>query len=155
MGSYLNPGNQSFRMAMSSEIFVDKSGLIEKTNRLANTLQRFVCVSRPRRFGKSMAADMLAAYYSRGEDSEALFGGLAIAKAPSYRAHLNQYDVIKVNMQEFLSATRSMDEMLAMLQNYLTFDLLEQFESIRFRDKENLIQVMKDVYAGTKRPSSS
>lgn len=99
-----------------------------------------------------MAADMLAAYYSRGEDSEALFGGLAIAKAPSYRAHLNQYDVIKVNMQEFLSATRSMDEMLAMLQNYLTFDLLEQFESIRFRDKENLIQVMKDVYAGTQRP---
>lgn len=99
-----------------------------------------------------MAADMLAAYYSRGEDSEALFGGLAIAKAPSFQKHLNQYDVIKVNMQEFLSATRSMDEMLAMLQNYLTFDLLEQFESIRFRDKENLIQVMKDVYAGTQRP---
>ena len=63
MGSYLNPGSRSFEMALASEIFVDKSLLIEKTNRMLGTLQRFVCVSRPRRFGKSMAADMLAAYY--------------------------------------------------------------------------------------------
>ena len=61
-----------FRMALDSEIFVDKSGLIEKTNRSVRTLQRYMCVSRPRRFGKSMALDMLAAYYNRGENSEEL-----------------------------------------------------------------------------------
>ena len=65
MGSYLNPGSDLFEMALQSQIFVDKSGLIEKTNRCVRTLQRYLCVSRPRRFGKSMAADMLAAYYDK------------------------------------------------------------------------------------------
>lgn len=61
MGNYLNPGSTLFRYSLRSEIYVDKSGLIEKTNKLINTEQRYICVSRPRRFGKSMAANMLAA----------------------------------------------------------------------------------------------
>ena len=65
MGSYLNPGSKGFRKSLNSEIYVDKTGLIEKTNAVLNTRQKFLCVSRPRRFGKSMAADMLAAYYDR------------------------------------------------------------------------------------------
>ena len=115
MGSYLNPGSKGFQESLNSEIYVDKSGLIEKTNAVINTRQKFICVSRPRRFGKSMAADMLAAYYDRGENSASLFDSLKISKAASYQQHLNQYDVIKVNMQEFLSMTHSMDEMLTML----------------------------------------
>ena len=63
MGTYLNPGDGLFKIALNSQIFVDKSRLLEVTNRCVGTMQRFVCVSRPRRFGKSMAADMLAAYY--------------------------------------------------------------------------------------------
>lgn len=62
MGSYLNPGATSFRNSLRSEIYIDKSGLIEKTNKRIHTEQRYICVSRPRRFGKSMAANMLAAY---------------------------------------------------------------------------------------------
>ena len=69
MGSYLNPGTGAFQMARNSEIFIDKSRLIEETNRHVNTIQRFLCVSRPRRFGKSMAADMLAAYYDCKKDT--------------------------------------------------------------------------------------
>ena len=80
-----------------SEIYVDKTGLIEKTNAVLDTRQKFLCVSRPRRFGKSMAADMLAAYYERGEDSAELFEALKISKAESYKKHRNQYDVIKVS----------------------------------------------------------
>lgn len=112
MGSYLNPGTKGFRESLNSEIYVDKTGLIEKTNMVLDTRQKFLCVSRPRRFGKSMAADMLAAYYERGEDSAPLFDSLKISKSESYQQHRNQYDVIKVNMQEFLSMTQSMDEML-------------------------------------------
>lgn len=67
MGTYLNPGDGLFKIALNSQIFVDKSRLLEVTNRCVGTMQRFVCVSRPRRFGKSMAADMLAAYYQRGD----------------------------------------------------------------------------------------
>ena len=151
MGIYLNPGDGLFKIALNSQIFVDKSNLIEVTNRCVGTMQRFVCVSRPRRFGKSMAADMLAAYYGREEDSTELFQNLKIAESESYYQHKNKYDVIKINMQEFLSETSSVEEMINLLRRYLIFDLEEAFGEVRFRDKENLIQVMKDIYASTKR----
>lgn len=150
MSSYLNPGSKGFLESLNSEIYIDKTGLIEKTNAVLDTRQKFLCVSRPRRFGKSMAADMLAAYYERGEDSSSLFASLKISQAASYQLHRNQYDVIKVNMQEFLSMTHSMDDMLSMLQKYLIFDLKDYFEDVRFRDENNLIQVMKDIYSKTK-----
>ena len=149
MGSYLNPGNKGFRESLNSEIYIDKTGLIEKTNAVIDTRQKFLCVSRPRRFGKSMVADMLAAYYEREEDSSVLFDSLKISKAASYQVHRNQYDVLKVNMQEFLSMTHSMDDMLSMLQKYLIFDLKDHFENVKLRDGNNLIQVMKDIYSKT------
>ena len=100
MGIYLNPRSKGFQSSLNSEIYVDKTDLLEQTNRVLGTRQKFLCVSRPRRFGKSMAADMLAAYYSCGEDSSELFDGLQISRSESYRKNLNQYDVIKVNMQD-------------------------------------------------------
>lgn len=152
MGIYLNPGSDGFQMALQSQIFVDKSGLIGMTNRCVRTMQRFLCVSRPRRFGKSMAADMLAAYYGCGEDTGELFENLAIRREESYEKHLNRYDVIKINMQEFLSAAHNVKEMLEMLNQYLIPELTEQFHDFCFRDKTRLVQVMKDIYAGTRRP---
>ena len=68
VGIYLNPGGGAFQEAVSSEIYVDKTELIQYTNRVLKTLQKYICVSRPRRFGKSTAANMLVAYYGRGED---------------------------------------------------------------------------------------
>ena len=152
MGGYLNPGSDLFEMALRSQIFVDKSGLIEKTNRCVRTLQRYICVSRPRRFGKSMGVDMLAAYYDRSVDTKELFQELKISSTKEYEKHLNQYDVLKINMQEFLSATENIDQMLRMLNDYLLFDLKEQYGQVRFRDENNLVQVMKDVYSYTKHP---
>ena len=84
MGNYLNPDNSKFQRAVNSDIYVDKTGLIKYTNRVINTMQAYVCVSRPRRFGKSMAADMLTAYYSRGCDSRELFAGLEIAEDKNF-----------------------------------------------------------------------
>ena len=110
MGSYLNPGSFSFRGSLRSKIYVDKSELIARTNEALCTEQKYICVSRPRRFGKSMAANMLAAYYDRSEDTTELFQNLAISKDRSYRENLNQYDVIKINMQEFLSMSETMEE---------------------------------------------
>ena len=152
MGSYLNPGNFSFRGSLRSKIYVDKSELIVKTNDALCTEQKYICVSRPRRFGKSMAANMLAAYYDRSENTEELFHNLAISKDKSYKENLNQYDVIKINMQEFLSMSETMEEMLEMLKNYLVADLEETYPKVRFRDGKNLIQVMKDVFSYTKCP---
>lgn len=152
MGSYLNPGSSIFKMELNSQIYIDKSRLIEIINKSINTMQRFVCVSRPRRFGKSMAADMLASYYGRKENTEGLFEQLEISKCNTYKKHLNQYDVIKVNMQEFLSQTNSVAKMLQMLKTYLLFELLEDFHDMKFRNEKDLVQVMKDIYARTERP---
>ena len=152
MGSYLNPGSIEFQECLNSEIYVDKTGLLVQTNRLLRTKQKFICISRPRRFGKSMAADMLSAYYGRGEDTKRLFAEMRISQDASFDSHLNQYDVIKINMQEFLSTTKSVEEMLKMLCDYLIWDLKDAYPSVRLRDEKNLIQVMKDIFAYTKCP---
>lgn len=147
MGSYLNPGNKGFRESLCSEIYVDKTGLITRTNAVLDTRQKFVCVSRPRRFGKSMAADMLAAYYDREADSGELFDNLAVSQDSSYREHLNRYDVIKINIQEFLSTTHSMPEMLTFLQERMISELKRKYpEYVR---SQHLSFVMKDIYAET------
>lgn len=73
MGMFVNPDNSAFQVALNSEIYVDKTGIIKYTNRVLNTLQGYICNSRPRRFGKSITANMLTAYYSRGCDSEGMF----------------------------------------------------------------------------------
>lgn len=99
MGIYLNPGNQAFRDEIHSEIYVDKTGLIEYTNRVSETSQKYICSSRPRRFGKSYAADMLAAYYSRGCDSSELFASYEIVQSKDYEKYLNQCYVIHIDMQ--------------------------------------------------------
>ena len=109
MGIYVNPGNKGFWESVHSEIYVDKTGLIANTNKYINTEQKFICVSRPRRFGKSMALKMLAAYYSRGCDSRELFAGLKIEGDETFGKHLNQYDVIYLNMQQFLFRARERD----------------------------------------------
>lgn len=103
MGRYLNPGNAMFQRSLDSEIYVDKSGLIACTNRVLGGRECCVCVSRPRRFGKSMAADMLVAYYGRGCDSRGQFETLAAASIPDFERHLNAYDVIHLNVQDFLA----------------------------------------------------
>ena len=150
MGTYLNPGSKGFCESLNSPIYIDKTALIEKTNAALNTRQKYLCVSRPRRFGKSMAADMLTAYYSRSENSAGLFEPLAVSRAASYKTHLNQYDVIKINMQEFLSATESMDEMLLLLQTRIIADLRRCYPE--HVDSNHLMFVMQDIFAHTKHP---
>lgn len=152
MGSYLNPSSKGFVESLQSKIYVDKSMLIAKTSALVNTKQKFICVSRPRRFGKSMAAEMLAAYYGCEEDTFALFDNLKIAEDESYKEHLNKYDVIKINVQEFLSKTKTVDEMIDKIKRYISFDLFDKYENVRFRDQDDFIEVMKDVFTKTKCP---
>lgn len=131
---------------------MDKTELIKYTNSVLHTEQKYLCISRPRRFGKSMAANMLTAYYSKGCDSAELFAGLKIADDEDFSKHLNQYDTIFVNMQEFLSRTESIQEMLAMLKAALLWDLLEVYPDFRYFDDTDLVRTMQDIYQKTKCP---
>ena len=151
MGRYLNPKSGGFQESLRSAIYVDKSGLIAITNSLMRTRQKYMCISRPRRFGKSMAMDMLAAYYGCGEDTHALFNGLEIGRDAGYETNINKYNVIKLNMQAFLSSTGSIEELLAKLKRYLLYDLTEAYSNIRFLDADDLVQVMSDIFVKTDR----
>ena len=87
MGTYFNPDGEAFRKMIQSEIYVDKTGLLNYTNSVLNTMQGYLCISRPRRFGKSMAANMLAAYYSReSEGGGTCFTGLKFPKVQIFRS---------------------------------------------------------------------
>lgn len=102
MGKYLNIGNAGFE-AVRKGIYVDKTGMISFINRTLGTKDKLTCVSRPRRFGKSFAAQMLCAYYDRSCDSRRLFEDLEISRDPSFEKNLNKYHVIYLDITLFIS----------------------------------------------------
>lgn len=97
MGTYLNPGNSGFAEILESD-YVDKTGLISLINSTIGTKKKLTCISRPRRFGKSYAAQMLCAYYDKTCDSRELFKDLKIAQDQTYEKHIGKYDVIYWDM---------------------------------------------------------
>ena len=101
MGRFLNPGNVGFQQIISEDTYVDKTGIIAYLNRWLNKSTRYVCVSRARRFGKTVAAQTIQAYYDNSCDSRALFAPYEIARDPSYEEHINKYDVIGLDVQSF------------------------------------------------------
>ncbi len=150
MGIYLNPDNDGFWRATHSEIYVDKTGLIEYTNKCLNTEQQYICVSRPRRFGKSMALKMLAAYYSRGCDSRELFMGYKIEETESFHEHLNKYDVIFLNMQQFLIEKRGRD-VIEYLEQEVLEELLENYGNLLTKPVVGMAAMLRKIYAKTKK----
>lgn len=152
MGIYLNPSNIDFQRAINSEIYVDKSQLIEYTNKKLFTEQQFICVSRPRRFGKSMAANMLTAYYSRGCNSEEMFSKLKISRVDTFEKHLNKYNVIHINMVNFLERSKSIDDMLDYLRKRLIYEIKKENGDVDCFDWNDLISVLDEIFHEKKIP---
>ncbi len=111
MGVYLNPGNDGFKRILNGE-YVDKTGLIELVNKTIDTADSLTCISRPRRFGKSYAAQMLCAYYDNTCDSHVLFDGLKIAESDTYERYINKYHVIYLDITSFTSESKRKGEPL-------------------------------------------
>ena len=148
MGIFLNPGNDRFRQALNSQIYVDKSGLISVANKRVSSEQKYICVSRPRRFGKSVNLGMLAAYYSKGCDSRELFEGLAVSKDDNYLNHLNRYNVIYLNMQQFLSSKKDINDMLALLKKRVINELLKEYGEV-ITDPDDLVFSLEEICSDT------
>ena len=151
MGIYLNPDSSKFEEAVNSDIYIDKTGLLIYTNSVLHTMQKYICISRPRRFGKSITANMIAAYYNCEADSKELFSRFKIASCESFEKYLNKYDTIFLNMQEFLSQSDTVEEMIALIRKSVIWDLLEKYPDFRYFDETNLMRTMQDVYNKTKR----
>jgi len=146
MGIYINPNNTSFSQAVNSEIYIDKTELIKYTNNILNTEQKFICVSRPRRFGKSITANMLVAYYSLGCDSKDLFKNLKIESNQDFQKHLNRYNVIHLNIQKFMSRTDTIHNMLSELEYKVIRELKREFPDADFYE-EKLVSVLEEIYS--------
>ena len=149
MGRFVNPGNEAFRVALNSEIYIDKTGLIEYTNKVMNTTQAFICNSRPRRFGKSITADMLTAYYSCACDSEKLFEGLEISRKNDFKKHLNKYDVIHLDVQWCMMDAGSPETTVAYMNEHLISELQEIYPDIVLDNDEKVYGALSRINAAT------
>lgn len=143
MGKYINIGNAGFQSVRNSE-YVDKSGLIAVINNTIDSEQRFSCVSRCRRFGKSMAAMMLTAYYDHSCDSRSLFADLKIASDPSFEDYLNKYPVIYLDMTAFV--TRYHDErIIDYIERELKEDVLAAYPEIKADKSADLMDLLLQI----------
>ncbi|MBE6005543.1 MAG: AAA family ATPase [Lachnospiraceae bacterium] len=156
MGQYLNPGSQRYQMTVNSKIFVDKTEMIRFLNSVVNTQQRFVSVSRPRRFGKSIAADMVCAYYDREANDKELFEKRLLAKCPpintaskeiTWDGYLGKFDVIRIVMTKFVKKNVTVREALEIMQRLVIRDYKKAYPDVALFDENDLIQTLDDVYA--------
>ena len=158
MGTYLNPGKSAYEEAVNSKIFVDKSEMIRYLNTVVKTKQKYVSVSRPRRFGKTMAADMICAYYDREADSRKLFSKRKLAESNSsvngeqelaWDVFLGQFDVIRIVMTRFFRKSMKVDKALDNLQKHVVRELKKTYPDIDYFDENSLLQSIEDVCLST------
>lgn len=150
MGIYLNPGNENFQEALRGEVFVDKTMMLNDLNTFMTRGNKYICVSRPRRFGKTLAQNMVSAYYSRGCDSADLFSGLKISGIPGYKDRMNHFHVIQIDMNsEYQSAERKENTLKNLLRK-IKAEMRSQFPEIRFHDEDTLSDMMIQVYSQRK-----
>ena len=146
---FVNPDNSAFQVALNSEIYVDKTELIKYTNRVLNTLQGYICNSRPRRFGKSVTANMLTAYYSRGCDSEAIFAGLEISKSADFKKHLNQYDVIHLDIQWCMEPAGGPEQVVSYISEKTIAELKGYYSDVLTENTGSLPEALSRINAAT------
>lgn len=158
MGAYLNPGAEAFEEAINSQIFVDKTGMIRHLNVVVRTKQKYVSVSRPRRFGKTMAADMICAYYGRGANSRGLFeskalahGGVEDSGGLAWDIYLGRFDVIRLVMTRFFKRSVPVGKSLQRLQALVVRDLKMAYPEVDIFDAGDLAQCIEDVCCATRR----
>ena len=149
MGIFVNPDNSAFQVALNSEIYIDKTGLLEYTNKVMNTLQGYICNSRPRRFGKSITANMLTAYYSKGCESERMFSGLEISEYPDFRTHLNQYDVIHLDIQWCMEPAGGAQNVVSYITEQTIKELGEDYPGKVPEDIRSLPEVLSRINHAT------
>ena len=144
MGTYINKGNEGFRRALNGE-YVDKTEMISIINETLNTERAFTCVTRCRRFGKSMAAKMLCAYYDKSCDSHSLFNGLKISHASSFKQHLNKYTVIFLDITDFTTKYSKDKSIVTLIQEDIIAELLEAFPEVQRNERDDLMDILIKV----------
>ena len=145
---YINKGNNDFRDIVAHE-YVDKSSLIPLINAMLNSENRYSCVTRCRRFGKSMAAKMLCAYYDKSCDSRELFRGLEAERDASFGTFLNKYYVISIDMTDFTTKYRGERNIVKLIQHEIMDEVLEIFPEIKLKERDDLMDILYRISEST------
>lgn len=145
MGMFVNPNAAAFQCAVNSEVYIDKTGLLEYTNKVLGTNARFICNSRPRRFGKSVTVDMLTAYYSKGCDTEKMFSGLEISRCPDFYEHLNKYDFIHFDVQWCCISAGSSENLISYITNIVVSELRETYPDVNLEENSTIYGAMARI----------
>ena len=148
MGTYINRGNCEFSDIVNSE-YVDKTSLIPLINMTLNTENRYSCVTRCRRFGKSMAAKMLCAYYDKSCDSRELFRGLKAEQDSTFETYLNKYYVICVDITDFTTKYRGERDIVKRIQNRIIKEVLDVFPQVNIQDDDDLMDILYRISDST------
>lgn len=151
MGLYINKGNTGFS-SVCGKWYVDKTMLIDKVNSVLQTEYRFMCVTRARRFGKSVAIKMLNAYYDRSCDSSALFRNLRIASTANYKEHLNRYPVLYLDMTDFLTKYGNTPNLLSRIKEDIMQELSSLYKEIIIEASDDLMDMLTKIVAQTQQP---
>jgi hypothetical protein len=135
MAIYLNTNKslENYKRLLNIDYFVDKSMIIEKINKLINTANSYICITRPRRFGKSSVAHMSGAYYSKAMDSKKIFDRLNISKSDDYEEHLNKYNVISISFNRIPDKSKSYEGYIDLIQSALIDDIKSMYPNLEFK----------------------
>ena len=148
MGTYINRGNIEFRDIVTHE-YVDKTSLIPLVNATLNSENRYSCVTRCRRFGKSMAAKMLCAYYDKSCDSRGLFAGLKAEQDASFETYLNKFTVLYLDVTSFTARPEVRTTIVRTIQDEIIYELKEAFPEVKYKDNSDLMDVLSSVHHDT------
>ncbi len=149
MGIYLNPSNVGFKGTLAAEIYVDKTMLISELNTFIDKENKYICVSRPRRFGKTIATNMLCAYYSKGCDSRDIFDKMKISKADNYEKYLNKLNFIAIDVASEYQNAKNKEKTLDKLTTFVKGEFIRQFPTIDFSLCESIADCILMVYSAT------
>ena len=146
MGIYVNPGNTKFIKKLNSKIYVDKSLMINELNELIETDDGFVCMSRARRFGKTMMTNLMSAYYSKNCDSREIFERLKLSKQEGWDRYLNSINVIQIDLQSFYSDAKDKSQTIQILQNNVVEELREQFPNVEVPTSSSIAKALSIIH---------
>ena len=153
MGYFLNDDflENNFELVTNSKYFIDKSMLIEKINSYMGIEDRYVCITKPRRFGKTTNLQMLASYYSKGADFKYLFDKLEISKSKTYLGHLNKHNVIYIDFSGVPEKKGfTYDDYISRYRNLIKKDLKNLCPDLDIEPEMILCDIFKEVYSKIK-----
>ena len=149
MGVYLNNTSsyEAYRKVKNSPYFVDKTHILTKIIPRIETSENCLCITRPRRFGKSVIANMMAAFFSKGCNAEELFNGSQISLCDNYKSQMNQYNVISLSLNRIPNNCTSYRQYIERIESRLKRDLIHSFPAADICEQDALWDILTDIYA--------